>query len=266
MDNYYLLIKYHQNELNADEITLVENWLSESDENKKKYEQYIHVWRASQNVKVLDNLDIDSDWKLITNKASVKQLPLNRTLGYMLRIAAVLMLIFGSYWFLQEKILSPNYLMVQNESIDKLKTITLPDGTKVTLNYQANLHYPKHFRKKTRDVKLEGNAFFEVAKNKNKAFVIETDKSLVEVLGTSFDIQAKQNKTIVTVASGKVRVSNKIKERIYVELTPNEQAIHEGEKVYKHNVQVDNFLSWKTGIFRFKNHSLNEVMEILERR
>ncbi len=266
MDNLYLLIKYHQKEVSADEKILVENWLSESDEHQKEYEQYIEIWSASQKVKVLENINTELEWKQITSKAKVKQLPQNRTFGFWLRIAAVLVLMFGSYWFLQDKLLEPKYLLVQNESKDQIKVVKLADGTKVTLNYQANLHYPKHFKRKSRNVKLEGNAFFNVAKNKEKPFTIETSKSLVEVLGTSFDVQADQNKTIVTVATGKVRVSNKLNESVFEEIIPNEQAIHEGDEVQKSKVEVDNYFSWRTGAFSFKNHSLIEVMNILERR
>lgn len=197
MDKLYLLIKYHQKEATADEKMLVENWLSESDEHQKHYEQYVEIWSASRKVKVIENIDMELEWKQIASKAKVRQLPQNKTFGFWLRIAAVLVMMFGSYWFLQDKNLEPKYSLVQNDSKDQIKVVRLEDGTKVSLNYQAKLYYPKHFKRKSRNVKLEGNAFFNVAKNKEKPFTIETSKSLVQVLGTSFDVQADQNKTAV---------------------------------------------------------------------
>lgn len=266
MDNLYLLIKYYQKRVNADEKLLVENWLSESGSNQKKYEQYIEIWNASNKVKTLKNISYEAEWKRIVNNAKVKRVPFNKSYRLWMRIAAVILLMIGSYWILQDKLFEQKYLMVQNESKDNLKTVTLEDGTKVTLNYQANLYYPKHFKKKNRKVKLGGNAFFNVYKNKEKPFFIETEMSLIEVLGTSFDVQAGQKKTAVTVANGKVRVSNKSDKNVFVELIPNEQAIHEGDEIQKNKVKGDNYFSWKTGAFRFKDHSLTEVMEVLERR
>lgn len=61
-------------------------------------------------------------------------------------------------------------------------------------------------------------------------------------------------------------MSNKLNENVFVELIPNEQAIHEGDEVQKSKVEIDNYLSWRTGAFSFKNHTLIEVMNILERR
>ncbi len=266
MDNLYLLIKYYQKKVNADEKLLVENWLSESGSNQKKYEQYIEIWNASNKVKALKNISYEAEWEQIKSKAKIKRISFKKTYGFWLRIAAVIALMLGSYWILQDKLFEQKYLMVQNDSRDELKVITLEDGTKVTLNYQANLYYPKRFKKKSREVKLEGNAFFSVAKNKEKPFSIETEMTLIEVLGTSFDVRAGQKKTAVTVATGKVRVSNKSNKNVFVELIPNEQAIHEGDEIQKNKVKGDNYFSWKTGTFRFKDHSLTEVMEILERR
>ncbi len=266
MDNLYLLIKYYQKRVNADEKLLVENWLSESGSNQKKYEQYIEVWKTSEKVKILKNINYEDEWKKITNKTKIKQVSFSKTYGFWLRVAAVIVFMVGSYWILQDKLFEQKYLMVQNDSRDELKVITLEDGTKVTLNYRANLYYPKHFKKKYRNVKLEGNAFFNVTKNEKKAFSIETDLTLIKVLGTSFDVRADKKKTAVTVATGKVRVSDKSDKNVFVELIPNEQAIHEGDEVQKNKVKGDNYFSWKTGTFRFKDHSLTEVMEILERR
>ena len=266
MDNLYLLIKYFQQEVDADEKSLVENWLSESDSNREKYEQYIEVWKVSEKVKILKDINSEEEWKNIMSKAKVKQVSFSKTYGFWLRVAAVIVFMVGSYWILQDKLFEQKYLIVQNDSRDKLKVITLEDGTKVTLNYQANLYYPKHFKKKYRNVKLEGNAFFNVAKSKTKPFSIETDLTLIEVLGTSFDVRAGKKKTQVTVATGKVRVSNISDKNVFVELIPNEQAIHEGDEIQKNKVKGDNYFSWKTGTFRFKDHSLAEVVEILERR
>lgn len=266
MENYYLLIKYYQNEANSEEKREVENWLSESDENQNLYDQFVLVWRSSEKAKVLDTINTDYEWQKVVRNSRIKHLPMYKQSSFFIHVAAILILFMGVYWLMQDKIMQPKYLLVKNESINSIKTVTLEDGTKISLNYEASLYYPNHFKRKSRNVKLEGNAFFNVAKNKDKPFTIETNLSVVRVLGTTFDVQANKEKTIVTVATGKVRVSDKSNKKAFVELIKSEQVIHDGEKLTKSNVQLDNYLSWKTGTFRFNNHSLIEVMNILERR
>lgn len=266
MDNLYLLIKYYQKQANTSEKELVEDWLSESEENRTQYQQQIQVWKASEKVKILENVDLESDWKLISKRAKVKPPSVHNVYSLFLRIAAALILIFASYWFLHNKFTEEKYVQVQNMNKNQVRVVTLADGSRISLNYLANLHYLEHFGAKSRKVKLEGSAFFEVAKNKEKPFTIETKLSEVRVLGTSFDVQAEQTQTVVTVATGKVRVTDKIDENEFVDLLPNEQAIHKGKEMQKHVVEIGNYLSWKTGVFSFSNHSLAEAMEILKKR
>ncbi len=266
MDNQYLIIKYYKKEVNEDEKCEVENWLAKSDSKTKEYEQYVSIWEAAQQSKLLNNVNIEYDWNLILSKADIKPKFLNKVITYGLRIAAVFLLAFGIYWTSQNTILKPEYQYVQNEWANKVKTVTLEDGTIVSLNYKAGLYYPKHFSQKARKVKLEGNAFFNVARNESKPFRVETPISMVQVLGTTFDVDATNNKTMVTVTSGKVKVENKSEQSIFVELLPNEQAIQSVNTLDKNTVASENFIGWKTGKYLFKNESLLEVITLLERR
>lgn len=266
MDNLYLLIKYYQKEVNADEKSEVQNWLSESDDNRIKYEQYIMVWKTSEKVKLIQNIDYKSDWEKITRKAGVKQKPLHKLFGVWTRIAAVLIVAIGLLWIFKYNDSEVEYIIVKNESKEKIKLITLNDGTKVTMNYGAELRYPVVFSKECRDVDLAGNAFFEVTKNNDKPFIVKTSLSEIKVLGTSFDVESDKMKTVVTLLTGKVRVSDILNDDDFVELNPNEQAIHLGTEINKKSVHTENIIGWKTGVFRFNNHSLIEVMRILERR
>ncbi|MDQ2180453.1 FecR family protein [Marinifilum sp. D714] len=266
MDNQYRLIKYHQKKLNESENREVEKWLAESESNEKEYEQYVSLWLAAKQSKVLHNLNMDHDWNLILRIANGKPKLLNKAITYALRIAAILVIAFGVYWFSDYTIFKPEYQYVKNEWKNKVKTITLDDGSTVSLNYMASLHYPKHFSRKERKIKLQGNAFFNVARNEAKPFRVETPISMVQVLGTSFDVDASVNKSMVTVTSGKVKVSNKADQNSFVELLPNEQAIQNGNSLQKNTVSAQNFIGWKTGKYLFKNESLLQVMTLLERR
>ena len=191
---------------------------------------------------------------------------LHRSIRVGLRVAAVLVIALGVYWFSGDNVFNTKYQYVQNDWKDKVKIITLEDGTTVSLNYMAGLYYPKHFNHNKRKIKLEGNAFFDVARDESKPFVVETPLSMVQVLGTSFNVDAESHKTIVTVASGKVKVANKIDQNSGVVLLPDEQAIQDGDSWHKKQVVSRNFIGWKTGNYIFENTSLSEVMNLLEKR
>ncbi|TKG95597.1 FecR family protein [Puteibacter caeruleilacunae] len=266
MDNQYQLIKHYQNKLSENEKYKVEGWLKESTNNQEEYEYCVIIWEAAQQSKPLQKLNIEHDWNLILSKANRKPKRLNKIIKYGLQIAAVFLIIFGAYWFSNNTIYKSEYQYVQNEWRNKVKTITLVDGSTVSLNYKAGLYYPKRFNGHERKIKLEGNAFFNVARNKSKPFRVETPISMVQVLGTSFNVDATNNKTIVTVKSGKVQVTNKIDDTSNVKLLPNEQGIQDRNGIYKKHISTQNYIGWKTGKYSFENESLLEVITLLEKR
>jgi len=153
-----------------------------------------------------------------------------------------------------------------------LKTFTLPDGTLVSLNSGTKLQYPRKFKSDTREVKIQGEAFFQVKPNKNKPFIIHAGKAEIKVLGTSFNVNAyPDNKLVeVIVETGKVQVLNKIAETMPTKeliLTPGDKGtlICSSNSLLKTTNQDPNFLAWKTRNLTFKATSLNEVISNLEK-
>jgi transmembrane sensor len=149
------------------------------------------------------------------------------------------------------------------------KPFTLPDGSLVSLNSNTTLSYPKEFSGETREVTVEGEAFFEVKPNKNKPFIIHAGKAQVKVLGTSFDVNAyPQTKLVVVVVeTGRVQVSNQTAKTNELILTPGEKGtlVYSSNLLLKATNQNPNFLSWKTRQLTFKATPLKEVTEDLEK-
>ncbi len=152
-----------------------------------------------------------------------------------------------------------------------LNTVALPDGTLVSLNSDTKISYPKKFSGKTREVSIEGEAFFEVKPDKNKPFIIHAGKAQIRVLGTSFSVSAypATKQVEVIVQTGKVQVVNKTSEK----RQPNELILTPGDKgtlVFASNTMQKttnhdpNFIAWKTRNLTFKATSLHEVIENLE--
>ena len=149
------------------------------------------------------------------------------------------------------------------------KRIDLGDGSVVWLNAASQLQYPDRFDPDIREVTLEGEAFFEVAKDADRPFVIRSGELKTTVLGTSFNIRAyKEDKTLsVAVVTGKVRVTAPDL-RSEVHLVPDQQAVFDKkERRLNKNDQVSasGLASWKEGLFQFRNTTFSEVTAILQR-
>ena len=148
-------------------------------------------------------------------------------------------------------------------------TITLSDGTTIRLNSGSSLRYPEVFQEGTREVFLEGEAFFDVTRDENSPFIVQTTVVTTRVLGTSFNIQAFPEERIsVTVATGRVEVTTDTpNDASNVLLTPNHQAIYDPVKKSLVTTQVDieNVLAWKNSILKFDDATLSEVSSVLER-
>ncbi|NRF37812.1 FecR family protein [Pedobacter foliorum] len=145
-------------------------------------------------------------------------------------------------------------------------TISLPDGTSVWLNSESSLTYPVAFSGGQRKVKLKGEAYFEVAKNKRMPFVVETNKMTAKVLGTHFNINCyKEDPEIkTTLLEGSIRVTN---ERSSVLLIPGEQAIagNPSGRIQTRKVDADQVIAWKNGYFIFRNDNIQAVMTQISR-
>lgn len=144
--------------------------------------------------------------------------------------------------------------------------LTLSDGTRVWLNSETSIQYPVAFGAKERRIFVQGEAYFEVAKDANKPFTVQFMSSSVTVLGTSFNIRAypEEKRSQTTLAEGSVRIYSPGSSML---LKPGEQAevsALSGEMV-KQEVEVKNFTSWKDGRFVFEQQPLEDIMRTLER-
>ena len=144
-------------------------------------------------------------------------------------------------------------------------TVILADGTTVHLNAGSKLTYPVRFAGKRRIVRLEGEAYFDVAEDENHPFVVQTHLAEVMVLGTAFNVNAYSNASVcyTTLVRGKVQFS--APNVGTVTLQPGEQAVVSANGTEKRTVDLDEYIGWVNGVYNFKNRSLGEIMETFER-
>lgn len=143
--------------------------------------------------------------------------------------------------------------------------IVLADGTKVWLNAGSKLQYPKVFTGDVREVELDGEAYFEVAKNKQKPFIVHTRNEKVEVIGTHFNVNAysEDHESKVSLLEGKVRVSlPKGGEKL---LNPGQQTVVHGDNMRVQEVNIDEIIAWKNGEFMFSNETLRSALRQVSR-
>ncbi|MCQ0112174.1 FecR family protein [Zhouia amylolytica] len=150
------------------------------------------------------------------------------------------------------------------------KEVSLPDGTLVFLNSGSQLSYRNNYNQTERNVKLQGEAYFDVHRDINKPFTVETNEFTTKVLGTSFNIKTpdKNNKaTIVSVTSGKVNVYN-LKHRIDEKLIKNDQLLYDHSRQqlevnHQHDSKLD--AAWKENIIALNGNNLEATAHVLEK-
>ncbi len=262
--------KYLAGETTPAEEQKLEAWVKASDENQAQFLEWKHVWRLLKSKEI--DTDADQEWENIQKRLSGNEEampsvepPVRRIiLKPYLRIAAVVS-VFLAVVFLM-------YLMLHNPEKELLASgavvsTTLDDGTVITLNQNSKLLYPKKFNQNERRVKLEGDAFFEVAKKPDKPFLIETSQIEVKVLGTSFYVDARPEKdqVEVMVKNGKVELTAPGQKEVV--LTAGQKGIYikEQQAFFTETNNDDNFLAWKTGIIQFKDTELSQVVQVLNR-
>ena len=206
--NAELLARYLSRECTTQEYIEVESWLRISEEHVEQLKSYERIWVDAQQLNKLD-IEFDSalDWSVLQNRIEAEDLSveeqtpilitsrataLNRNISYFSRIAAILSLVFlvgfyGSQFFVQVPT-EQNEAVLKEISMKKGQrgSVTLSDGTLVSLNSESSITLPDRFKSDVREVYLNGEAFFEVAKNEEKPFKIYVNGTVIEVLGTSF--------------------------------------------------------------------------------
>jgi mannose-6-phosphate isomerase class I len=143
--------------------------------------------------------------------------------------------------------------------------VVLPDGTAVWLNALSMLTYPTTFSGKTREVKLEGEAYFEVAKNAAKPFIARVNGMRVTVLGTQFNINAYDKQRYkTTLVEGSVQLSQSAKQAL---LKPGQQGVVDSEKesIKIASVNINKIVAWKNGYFMFQDDSIKDIMAQISR-
>ena len=175
-------------------------------------------------------------------------------------IALLVMLGMGTYGIITQIQKNSRMTMVSSGTNDRTQ-ITLPDGSRISLNAGTKLAYAKNFNQHTREVRLTGEAFFDVQHNAEKPFIVYTGKAGIKVLGTSFNVQALKSsgKVEVFVESGSVQLFEAENTGNTITIEPGFIGSLENSTVEKQVNTNENYLAWKTRRLIFHNTELEKV-------
>ncbi|WP_034042062.1 FecR family protein [Wocania ichthyoenteri] len=270
------IIKYIQNDMNSIERRKTIEWIRKSPENQKMYNILKAEYIASTFIDIPNN---NNDFFFERLKNNIKK----RKFSKIVYATASLVILFAFLWNFQSikntDNISPQEISNTN-NLSKLlevsfitergdkKEIYLPDGSKIVLNADSELSYPKEFNDSIREVTLVGEAFFDIKRDINKPFIVNTNSIKIRVLGTSFNVKSYSNdkKVETTLVTGKVEL---IKDKgTPIILAPSQKAVfHKIENTLEiEEVKSLDVVAWKDGTLIFDKTPLQEVVTDLERK
>lgn len=265
------LLKYLQGKASIEELQDIEGWILESEENRDSFFEIEQLWRSGQEVKCSQQERLDRSYSrfvskhIYTTDQKSRKISLPQWMFYAASIVLIAVLSITIYENTTNTEVSYTNFEVPRGQRAKL---TLNDGSVVWLNAESKLTYSNNFGKDSRHVKLEGEAFFEVAKNSKYPFVVSSKDLNIKVLGTKFNVEAyyKDLRATVSLISGSVQVENKLKKQIE-HLLPNQELVYEdGHMILYTNRSTELSSSWVDGELYFNNESLSKIVKSLERR
>lgn len=259
------LYKFFEGVASKEEKEVVRLWLEASSQNKEelfKEREFFDAmilsgnadkWQKEQN----NNLRIG---KVLFGSSFIREV---------LKFAAVIAVTVacGLYFYLSEKRVMESAINTVIVPAGQRVNLELPDGTTVWLNARSEMKYPAVFSGSRREIKLDGEAYFEVSHNKKKPFVVHTHKCDIEVLGTKFNVEAYSDSEDFSTAlmEGAVKVTDKISPVHSILLKPDQEAFLKDGKLSVSPIADYDHFRWRDGLVCFKDIVFQELMTRFEK-
>ena len=256
--NEDILQRYIEGKVSTKEKDDIAAWL---DTDEKHMEEFMLLRKIHDASLWTDPVDMDK-----REKTKTRQLQLILRLT---KFAAVFLLGIVSYHYIFSSLLGDKQEPVTTQTIyvpeAQRAEVMLADGTKVWLNGKTKFTFPNQFNDKERKVELNGEAYFDVARDESKQFIVNTGAYKVKVLGTEFNVKAYPDKKIfeTSLISGSVEVfSDYTGESIRI--SPNEKLYFKNETLIEGQIQNPDQFLWREGLIVFEHESVKNILDQLE--
>ncbi len=277
-DNYELINKCLTGEATKAERDKLGKWLKASAEHRQIFTEVENIWQNADPPAPLELLESEQLWSKIKDKLNIGSQQPARIVPFRKKAAAynwsrrafalaasIVLLLGGSFLF--QKILESNsWLVIATQNAQRVE-LSLPDGSVVHLNSASTLRYPTEFSDSLRIVHLQGEAFFEVTHH-HTPFIVETDNAKIRVLGTEFNIWARDAQTRVIVNEGYVSLTAlEPAKNSGVVLSAQQMSIcrNDAEPEPPNEVDSQKLLGWLQNKIVFEQTPLSEIVAELQR-
>ncbi|MCX6238019.1 MAG: FecR domain-containing protein [Bacteroidia bacterium] len=267
-----LILKHLQGKTSEEENQQIYQWIQQSPENKRRLFAEKDIWDTYGFHSNQKKYETNPELELMKKRLEPKKSQHAISMYDILYIAAMLLVAFGLGWasrFISFKNDQQSAEVIMQEIFvpkGQVNQVFLADGTRIWINSETRLIALSVFTSKERVVKLSGEAYFEVAKDKNRPFKVEVNGQQIEVLGTTFNVRAYDNSNEIetTLESGQIWLNTGKQTTL---LNPGEQSILDknNNQLTIRKVDPVNFSSWKNGRFEFQNKDLVDVFKVVER-
>jgi ferric-dicitrate binding protein FerR (iron transport regulator) len=298
----HIILRYLEGSATEEELRTLERWIGEDELNRIRFYRLSDLYHAGELQK-----KVREDKRVLPlRKGAYRRTGLSRGMKEFIRIAAAVVITAGMTWgaysYLQQRVTAEQRAEVISVPAGSVATVLLPDSTKVWLNAESTLTYdPEKFGKRSRDVQLTGEAYFDVTRRGRKAFTVNTSKIRITVYGTRFNVKAyPEDATIeTTLEEGKIELTRiaagkKTKTRPVI-LQPDQRAVlvknegrlllsdvittapgdkegnreisvKSGKLLVADKVDTEVYTSWKDGRLIIRGEPLEHLAKKLERR
>jgi len=267
-----------------DDMRIFLQWYAVSQENRDIFFQLKHIYHLRKGGLMPDEMEMEASWERLWAKLG-KKFPTYyppseaihrrgyvRIALYAVGAAIVFLLIVTGERFFYDRDDQMEWVEVSTETGTEPKAVVLPDGSVVRLNASSLFRYPEKFNSTAREVYLDGEACFSVAKDDRHSFVVHTDKQYINVLATEFNVLGYSSDpyTITTLVTGRVKLGtydseNNLKNEIV--MYPNQQVYFDKEfhRMTLSEVNASDAISWTQGIYSFRDTPLEEIVRRFEK-
>lgn len=283
---YMILSRIFSGEISDEEKIKIEQWMAAAPENRRLYDEVARLLETAVPPPRPPRPDIDGEWRrlagelrLVLNKRPhsvggerggsfwkrvVGAFRFSTPLRPAIALAGSLLLLAGAA-LLWQYVNSPE--LIEYSTLDSRDTVTLPDGSYVELNHHSRIRLSQGAFSSNRVIELQGEAYFDVKSDPLHPFRVSTPTSTLEVLGTRFNVRARQSETRVVVAEGRValaaKTANADNPEVIVQSGEMSRVIAGQPPAAPQAVETDRLLGWRSGKIVFYQTGLPEIADEL---